>query len=117
MIKVTLDNYDEIRYLKLLVQDHAGSDVIGHDLVCASASILLYTFAEIVEDLERRGELVSSLVDVKEGDSLITCQCITDRGYAEAVNAFNVIRTGYKLLAENCPQYVELNTVGKAVTA
>lgn len=117
MITAIFSNHDEIRYLKLLVKGHAGSDVKGRDLVCASASILLYALAQAVADMEERGELMSSPIIVTEedkGDALITCQCISDKSYSDAVSAFNVIRTGFKLLAHNYPQYVELNTVGSA---
>ena len=116
MLTATFNQYDEIRYLKLLVKGHAGADVIGRDLVCASASTLLYTLAQTVAEMEERGELISSpiIVTEAEGDALITCQCNSDKSYADAVSAFNVIRTGFNLLAHNYPQYVELNTVGSA---
>ena len=115
MINATFNHYEEIRYLKLVVKGHAGSDVKGRDLVCASASILLYTLAQTVDDMEQHGDFTCEpIIETEEGDALITCHCKSDETYAEAVTAFKTIWTGFTLLAHNYPQYVELTTVGKA---
>lgn len=118
MIKATLTCYDQIRYLKFSVTGHAGADVKGQDLVCASASILLYTLAQTVDDMEQHGEFTCEpIIEVDEGDALIACHCNSDETYAEAVTAFKTIWAGFELLAHDYPQYVELNPVGKALRA
>lgn len=115
MIKATFTLYDEIRYLRFVVKGHAGENVKGHDIVCASASILLYTLAQTVDDMEQHGELTADpIVEMDEGDALITCHCNSDEAYTKAVTAFKTIWTGYTLLAHEYPQYVELTYVGKA---
>ena len=53
MIKVKVRTHDATRYLRLTVEGHAGSDTKGHDLVCASASILAAFLIFFVKSLQR----------------------------------------------------------------
>ena len=116
MIKVKIRTHDATRYLRLTVEGHAGSADKGHDLVCASASILAYTVAQLVQAMEHHGDLVGKpCIELNEGDASIILRCKDDDIYAEARHTFFVAQTGYSLLAHNFPQYVELKTVGQAV--
>ena len=118
MIKVKFRTHDATRYLRLTVEGHAGSDTQGHDLVCASASILAYTVAQIVQTMEHHGDLNGKpCIELNEGDATIILRCKNDDIYAEAMHTFFVAETGYSLLAHNFPQYVKLTTVGKAESA
>jgi uncharacterized protein YsxB (DUF464 family) len=115
MIKVKFRTHDVTRYLRLTVEGHAGSDEKGHDLVCASASILAYTVAQVVKIMEHEGKLLDEpCIEMKEGDTSIILRCKDDDTYAEAKHAFFVAWTGYLLLEHNHPQYVELISVGQA---
>ena len=114
MIKVKIRTHDTTRYLRLTVDGHAGSDANGHDLVCASASILAYTFAQVIQAMEHHGDLKGKpRIEMNEGDASIILRCKNDAIYAEAKHTLFVIKTGYALLAHNYPQFVELITVGK----
>lgn len=116
MIKVNIRIHDATRYLRLTVDGHAGSDATGHDLVCASASILAYTVAQIVKHMEERGELVGKpIVDLNEGNASIIIRCKDDDIFAEARHTFYVVKTGFALLEYNYPQYVRVKSVGKAL--
>ena len=116
MIKVKIRTHDSTRYLRLTIEGHAGSADKGHDLVCASASILAYTVAQLVQAMEHHGDLVGKpCIELNEGDASIILRCKDDDIYAEARHTFFVAQTGYSLLAHNFPQYVELKTVGQAV--
>ena len=115
MIKVKFRTHDETRYLRLTVEGHAGAGEKGHDLVCASASILAYTVAQVVKTMEHHGDLQGvPCVELNEGDASIILRCKNDDIYAEARHTFFVAKTGYELLAHNFPQYVELKSVGQA---
>ena len=115
MIKVKFRTHDATRYLRLTVEGHAGSDAKGHDLVCASASILAYTVAQMVQTMEQDGALKGKpCIELNEGDATIILRCKNDDVYAEARHTFSVAKTGYSLLAQNYPQYVELKSVGQA---
>lgn len=115
MITVTLRKHDATRYLRLTVNGHAGQADKGQDIVCASASVLVYTVAQIVKTMEHHGDLNGEpIVELKSGDATIVCRCKDDDIYAEAVHAFWVAQVGYSLLAHNFPQYVELKVVEEA---
>ena len=115
MIKVKFRTHDATRYLRLTVEGHAGSDTQGHDLVCASSSILAYTVAQIVSAMENHGDLTEKpCIKMNEGDATIILRCKNDDIYAEARHTFFVAETGYLLLAHNFPQYVDIKSVGKS---
>ena len=115
MIKVKFRTHDATRYLRLTVEGHAGAGEKGHDLVCASASILAYTAAQCVRDIESKGDLRGSArIELNEGDASIILRCKDEKGYAEAKHLFLVVKTGYELLRTNYPQYVDIKSVGRA---
>lgn len=114
MINASLKINDKKRYLRLKVKGHAGQADIGHDIVCASASILTYTVAQIVTDMKKKGLLETEpTIDLNYGNATVTCICKTEEAYAEAFSAFYVAVVGYKLLACNYPQFVDINIVGE----
>ena len=78
MIKVNIRTHDATRYLRLTIEGHAGSDTKGHDLVCASASILAYTVAQVVKAMEHHGDLEDSCVELNDGDATIMFRCKND---------------------------------------
>ena len=115
MIKVKFRTHDATRYLRLTVEGHAGSDTKGHDLVCASASILAYTVAQVVQAMEHHGDLVEPpTLNLEDGDATIVCRAKDDYIFSEMMQDFFVIRTGYAVLAHNYPQYVQIITDDKA---
>ena len=115
MITVKIRRHEPTRYCSLTIEGHAGQADIGHDIVCASASILAYTVAQIVKTMEHHGDLSGKpVVTLENGNATIICRCKNDDIYAEAAHTFFVAQTGYRLLAHNYPQYVEIETVGEA---
>ena len=113
MITASFHNNAELWEVSLTVKGHAGQAEVGKDIVCASASILAYTLAQIVHSLEHRleGEPIISLAS---GDTTISCRCKNYRTYVKVLNAFNFTQVGFTLLAQNYPQFVELKMLGKA---
>ena len=100
--------------VSLHVKGHAGANAPGHDIVCASASILAYTLAQNIKMSEERGHLkYSPKIKLKEGDSIITCRAKDEETYTEMLHTFLVIQTGYALLAHNYPQYVAVEMFGQ----
>ena len=102
------------KMLSLRVEGHAGYAEHGKDIVCASASILAYTVAQIVRIKERSGCLRRpALVRLESGDTEVTC--FPKAGAFDFLwDAYDFARVGYCLLAQNYPQYVELITDGEA---
>lgn len=99
--------------ISLHVKGHANANVVGHDIVCASVSILSYTLAQTVQFADGQDKLkYSPRIKLKDGDAIISCQPKDDIGYAELLNAYLVIQNGYLLLARNYPQYVAIEMFG-----
>ena len=101
MIKVTFT--EEGEKLSLRLEGHAGYAEHGNDIVCASASILAYTLASIVET---HGFDVN--INLESGNTTIECRC-TDHPMMDVIrDSFNFALAGYALLEHNYPQYVRL---------
>lgn len=101
--------------ITLKLSGHAGADRAGHDIVCASASILAYTVAQAAMYMRSQRKLRRKPhIKLEDGDAAITVRPASS-GYAEALHTFFVAEIGYTLLAQNYPQYVEItNTLGEA---
>ena len=102
MMKVTFTESGQ--KLSLRIKGHAGYAEPGKDIVCASASILAYTLALIVDSFDE----VESVIDLKDGDTTIECQCKDEQTYIKVANAYHYIEIGYALLEDTYPQYVRL---------
>lgn len=118
MIKVKLSQNDEKKTLSLKLKGHAGQAQVGKDIVCASATMLAYTVAQMVKYMETDDKVTrGSTIRLKKGNIEVTCRCNTDEGYAEALHTYFVAQVGYSLLAHNYPQYVSLNSLGEPAKA
>ena len=99
--------------VSLSIKGHAGAAEVGQDIVCAAASILAYTVAQLVNGyaesnmLKRRPILI-----MKKGSTTVTCRP-KEEYYDEVRHSFFVARTGLNLLAHNYPEYVTLKAFGR----
>ena len=108
MIKVTY--HRDIN--RVLVEGHAHSGEVGHDLVCASASILVYTLASFVENLKEARQVYNPKAELKEGDAIISCDA--PNKYKGAVTlVFDSICGGFELLARDYPDNISYEIRGK----
>ena len=64
MIRAVYDRKDN----KITVEGHAYSGEPGHDLICASASMLIYTIAVAVENMKNAEHVSGAVIDLKGGD-------------------------------------------------
>ena len=109
MITVSFFRDKKSKTLILKVSGHAGAAEAGHDIICASASILAYTVAQEAKNMERRHQLSEpAYIRIDDGEAVITIFPKNDAAYADALHTFYVAEVGYNLLAHNYPQYVEL---------
>lgn len=90
---------------KITVEGHAYSGEPGHDLICASASMLVYTLAASVESMERHGHISGAVIDLKEGNGTVGCEAY-EQFKAAITLIFDSICAGYELLAANYPENV-----------
>jgi uncharacterized protein YsxB (DUF464 family) len=110
MLKVSFEEKDNKLTLKL--DGHAGQADIGHDIICSSCSILAYTVAQLVNNAKGMGELKSvPEIKLEVGEGIISCEP-TEESYTALKSAYLFAEVGYKLLAHNYPQFVELNPFG-----
>jgi len=108
MLKVSFEQMD--CKLTLRLKGHAGQADIGHDIVCASASILAYTVAQFVKEAEASGYLKTPAeIKLESGDAIVSCKPNDDM-LIDMQNVYLFAEKGYHLLAHNYPQYVELKT-------
>jgi uncharacterized protein YsxB (DUF464 family) len=108
MIKVIYDR-DKNR---VSIEGHAESGEKGHDLVCASVSILAYTLASFVQNMKEAKQVYNPKTDLREGDALICCE--PPSKYKNSVTlVFDSICGGFELLARNYPEYVSFEIRGE----
>lgn len=104
MIHIEFDNDKENRMLSLNVYGHAGAGEYGKDIICASASVLVYTLANNLNNI------VDDDSVEEDGHAFIRC-----KANVRNMNAFKVIQVGFELLAEQYPQNVELKKFGETL--
>lgn len=87
---------------------HAGAAPKGRDLVCCGVSVLVQTLAQRVLDLYTEG----LLQEFPETTLSPAGSCVAAKALPETVQlveqAFAVILTGLRMLAEQYPQYITI---------
>lgn len=113
MIRVRFEKSEDGKSIILSLQGHAGQAELGKDIVCASATILAYTVAQVVADLLNRGKLKKKpTIRLKPGDITVVCKPTKD-AYAQAMHTYAIAQVGYALLANTYPEYVSLTPFGQ----
>ena len=95
--------------LTLKMDGHASFRDYGEDIVCASASMLLYTIAQVVKDNK---EMLTRLPDIniKSGCAKVTSHPKEDY-YGTIEGSYEVVATGLNLLAHNYPDNVSFERI------
>lgn len=101
MIKVVYDRSD----CKVTVEGHAHSGDPGHDLVCASASILAYTLASFVKNTHKAKQVKKPILKLEPGEAVVSCRPKRDSRLAVTL-VFDALCGGYELLARNYPKNI-----------
>ena len=91
--------------LEIQIDGHAGGGPHGEDLVCCGVSTLAETLLIYMEKLMRDGLLADLKEEVKSGHVYLHPQ---PYGWSmeKVVTAIDVIRNGFKALAEQFSKYV-----------
>lgn len=102
MIQVTYNR----RSHKITAKGHANSAEKGADLVCAAASVLLYTLAANALSMKEKGYTKRVKVKLNEGDSEIVCvpKCMGHE--YEILITLSAVCAGFELLAKRYPDNV-----------
>lgn len=93
--------------LRLKADGHAGWGSSGRDLVCAAESILAYTLVKNLLDAKERGWIEELDTDIWDGG--VMAEAVPRQDVAVKISTmFQTVLTGYRLLAENYPESVEV---------
>ena len=92
-------------YNRVTVTGHANSAEPGHDLVCASASMLAYTLAANVANMADAGQVRQPIIKNNEGDTEISCNPRHNLKNIVTL-VFDSICIGFELLAHDYPEYI-----------
>ena len=96
----------------ITINGHAYSGEPGYDLICASASMLVYTLAASVDSMKRHGHISDGVINIAEGDCIVSCEPYEQfKGAITLI--FDSICAGYELLAANYPEYVSYTVNNK----
>lgn len=90
---------------RLTVTGHANSAEYGHDLVCASASMLAYTLAANVANMADSGKVRQPIIKNSEGNTEISCNPRHNLKNTLTL-IFDSICVGFELLAHDYPEYI-----------
>lgn len=88
---------------RLLVQGHANQSAYGTDIVCAAVSVLVTTLIRMLLQIERVGQAHRVKFQAEPGHAGICCD-----DSLEARGAFYFVETGLRALADDYPEYVQI---------
>lgn len=108
MIRASIGVQDDKLWLSMY--GHAEGGAYGHDLICAAATTLAYTLAQVVTNMDGRGELKEApAVHIIQGEAQISFR---PRDAERGRITMDVLRAGLGCLAHNYPQNIALYFVG-----
>ena len=91
----------------LIIKGHAGAAEPGRDLVCCAVSTLAETLSRYLETRMEDGALEMLMDKVEPGNvQIIAWPESTNEKQIRAL--FEMIREGYRAIAEEYPQYIKL---------
>lgn len=91
------------------LKGHANTAPKGEDLVCASATMLVYTVAQAMTFMNEQGFLKEKPnIKIREGKASVSV-VPKDDYYAEVLHTFWVAQCGAHVLSMNYPEAVSLN--------
>lgn len=93
------------KYNRLTMIGHAGAAEPGHDLVCASASMLAYTLAINVANMADQGQVRQPITELSDGDSEISCNPKCNIKNTVTL-VFDTVCAGFELLAHQYPENI-----------
>ena len=95
---------------RVSITGHAKSGESGHDLVCASASILAYTLASFVQNMKDAGQIHNATLRLTDGDALISCKSPSSH-ISSIMLVFDTICGGFELLARDYPDNISYERI------
>lgn len=106
MTQITVSENSDRMTVGIYAEGHARYAEAGRDIVCASVSILLQTFAQISLALRESGARV--VCEVEEGRVRVEIKVISPELFKYASCALQVVEVGCELLARQYPNHVKV---------
>lgn len=98
-------NYDRKKCM-VTVSGHAQSGEMGHDLVCAAVSILVYTLAANINDMGKDStRFHKPKIAIEPGKAKIQCRPISGMKAVTAL-MMDSICVGFDIIAQKYPENV-----------
>ena len=101
MINVKYDRENLI----LKVKGHANSTSNDKDMICACASMLMYTLAQNVKFLRDAGVAQNVHCIIEDGNMMVSCDPVDEK--ETLLCTYDTITTGFVLLQANYPDNVK----------
>ena len=95
---------------RVSVTGHAQSGEAGHDLVCASCTIIVYTLASFVENMKVARQVYNPKTELCEGDAIISCDA-PNKYKGSITLVFDSICGGFELLARQYPDNISYEII------
>ena len=109
MIKIHFWQEKDKGSIHMKVKGHADTAPKGADLVCASATMLVYTVGQAMMFMYEQGQLEEKPhIKIREGKAIVVARPKEDF-LAETLHTFWVAQCGAHTLACNYPEAVSLN--------
>lgn len=109
MIKIHFWQEKEKGTIHMKVKGHSHTAPRGQDLVCASATMLVYTVAQALCFMHEQGQLEEKPhIKIREGKAVVVAKP-KEEYVAEVLHTFWVAQCGAHTLACNYPEAVSLN--------
>ena len=109
MIKIHFWQEKDKGSIHMKVKGHADTAPKGADLVCASATMLVYTVGQAMMFMYEQGQLEEKPhIKISEGKAIVVARPKEDF-LAETLHTFWVAQCGAHTLACNYPEAVSLN--------
>lgn len=105
---------EDRKMLTFKTKGHANYSIKANDIVCASASMLMYTLAQNVKYEEAGGSLRHKPdVRIRKGNAAIVVSAKDDDSFIRLSHLYCVIQTGYQMLARQYPDFVSVTMFGE----
>jgi uncharacterized protein YsxB (DUF464 family) len=109
MIKIHFWQEKDKGSIHMKVKGHADTAPKGADLICASATMLVYTVGQAMMFMYEQGQLEEKPhIKIREGKAIVVARPKEDF-LAETLHTFWVAQCGAHTLACNYPEAVSLN--------
>lgn len=108
MVKINFWKDPESKAICMKVQGHANTGPEGADLVCASATMLVYTVAQAITFMHQQGYTEKPRIKIRKGKAKVSV-VPKEEYYAEVLHSFWTVQCGAHMLAVNYPEAVSLN--------